>query len=289
MGLPQWGQNIVRAVIDSIPLPTGASSEGTQTSVLARLTSLLTLFTDVWDSVNHWLTVRIASGMVGTATTLQNAVSASGTGTALTVTGKNIVTFDVSGSFAATISFETIDAQGTWWPLGAGRVGEGTVATTGNNPGLYKASVAGLTQVRARVTWGSGTSVTVKATASYSDDPIRTLRALWPETLDHVNDSITNYPVGATPGRATADALIRTGAGVIYSINVNPTTATPTAGLLTIYDGVTEAGTILHSEWVFATGLAHPIPMNKAVSAGIYVGFDATLANVSVDVSHGPA
>lgn len=89
-----------------------------------------------------------------------------------------------------------------------------------------------------------------------------------------------------TSFRVTADTQIKAAPGFIHAINVNPTTATPTAGLLTIYDSLTETGTILHSEWVFSTSLTHTIILDVAFSTGLYVGFDATLANVSVDGSY---
>lgn len=86
--------------------------------------------------------------------------------------------------------------------------------------------------------------------------------------------------------RVTADGPVKSGAGFVHVVNINPTTASPTAGLLTIYDGNTESGTILHSEWVFATGIAHSIILDKEFATGLYVGYDATLANVSVDGSY---
>lgn len=89
-----------------------------------------------------------------------------------------------------------------------------------------------------------------------------------------------------TSFRVTADTQVKAGAGFIHAINVNPTTATPTAGLLTIYDSLTETGTILHSEWVFATSPGHSIILDVAFSTGLYIGYDATLANVSVDGSY---
>ena len=86
-----------------------------------------------------------------------------------------------------------------------------------------------------------------------------------------------------TPFRVTADGQVKAGAGFIHAISVNPTTATPTAGLLTIYDSLTETGTILHSEWVAATTPGHSILLDMTFATGLYVGYDATLANVSVD------
>lgn len=103
--------------------------------------------------------------------TLQNAVSASGNGTALTVTsgeegGYATCSFQVSGTFSATVDFEaTVD--GTNW-VGLETVSaadSGTVGTSTSSAGIYRATVLGLLQVRARVTWTSGTSVTVTALA----------------------------------------------------------------------------------------------------------------------------
>lgn len=86
--------------------------------------------------------------------------------------------------------------------------------------------------------------------------------------------------------RVIADGLVRTGGGKLHTITVNPTTASPTAGLLSVYDSVTEANKVLYSEWVFATTPGHTIILDCDIYAGIYVGYDATLANVSVTVTH---
>jgi hypothetical protein len=86
--------------------------------------------------------------------------------------------------------------------------------------------------------------------------------------------------------RVTADGLVRTGAGNLNTISIAPTTATPTAGLVTVYDNTAESGTIIYSEWVFATTVGHTIDLDCLVRTGIYVGYDATLANVSVTVTH---
>jgi len=85
--------------------------------------------------------------------------------------------------------------------------------------------------------------------------------------------------------RVTADGLVKTGIGKLHTICIAPTTATPTAGLLTVYDSTTETGTIIYSEWVFATTPGHSIDLDCEIYAGIYVGFDGTLANVSCTVT----
>lgn len=86
--------------------------------------------------------------------------------------------------------------------------------------------------------------------------------------------------------RITSEGLIRTGAGKLHTISIAPTTATPTAGLLTVYDNTAESGTAIYSEWVFATTPGHTITLDCDVKVGIYVGYDGTLANASCTVTH---
>lgn len=89
-----------------------------------------------------------------------------------------------------------------------------------------------------------------------------------------------------TLGRATADTQIKATAGFIHTVSIAPLTATPTAGLLTIYDSAAESGTVLYSEWIFATTPGHTVTLDLATTTGIYVGFDGSLANVQVTVSY---
>ena len=91
---------------------------------------------------------------------------------------------------------------------------------------------------------------------------------------------------GYSLARVTADGQVKASAGFIHSITIAPTTATPTAGLLTIYDSLTETGTVVYSEWVFATTPGHTVTLDVPTATGIFVGYDATLANVSVTVSY---
>lgn len=89
-----------------------------------------------------------------------------------------------------------------------------------------------------------------------------------------------------TYSRKTADGQVKAGQGFLHAIAIAPTTATPTAGLLTIYDSLTETGTIIYSEWVFATTVGHTLTINVPFSIGLFVGFDGTLTNASVTVSY---
>lgn len=87
-------------------------------------------------------------------------------------------------------------------------------------------------------------------------------------------------------GRVVADGQIKASGGFVHSVSIAPITATPTAGLLTIYNSLTETGTVLYSEWIFATTPGHTVILDVPAGTGIYVGFDATLANVQVSVSY---
>lgn len=86
--------------------------------------------------------------------------------------------------------------------------------------------------------------------------------------------------------RKTADGQVKSSAGFIHTVSIAPTTATPTAGLLSIYDNAAETGTVVFSEWVFATTPGHSVILDVFCDNGIYVGFDGTLANVSVTVAY---
>lgn len=86
--------------------------------------------------------------------------------------------------------------------------------------------------------------------------------------------------------RCTADTAVATGKRILHTISIAPTTGTPTAGLVTVYDNTAESGTAIYSEWVFATTPGHTITLDAICRTGIYVGYDATLANVSVTVTH---
>ena len=86
--------------------------------------------------------------------------------------------------------------------------------------------------------------------------------------------------------RHTTEGVARTGKGVCHTVSISPLKATPTAGLLTIYDSTTEAGTAIYSEWVFATTPGHTILLDCIVRNGIFVGFDGTLRDIAVTVTH---
>lgn len=102
----------------------------------------------------------------GVGETLQNAVSATGNGTPIDMRGVRFLTLDIAGTFTATVTFEgSIDGGVTWFGVGLAKVTDGTYALTATAVGNFVSPPAlpALTDFRARVTWTSGTSVTVKS------------------------------------------------------------------------------------------------------------------------------
>ena len=94
---------------------------------------------------------------------MQSAAVATGNGTALSVTssadgGFVLATIQIEGITTATITFEgTIDGT-NWVAIQFTNLNSGSDATTATADGLYRATVAGLSQVRARISaWTSGT------------------------------------------------------------------------------------------------------------------------------------
>lgn len=98
--------------------------------------------------------------------------------------------------------------------------------------------------------------------------------------------AIVEHKYDAT--RRTTEGLVVSGSNFCHTISISPLTATPTAGLLTIYDNTAESGTAIYSEWVFATAIGHTVIIDRSMQNGIYVGFDGTLANIAVTISHDP-
>lgn len=83
----------------------------------------------------------------------------------------------------------------------------------------------------------------------------------------------------------TADTAVTSLQGKLHTVSIAPATASVTAGLVTIYDNTAESGTVLYKEWVTTGVVGHTITLDCDFHAGIYVGFDATLANAAITVT----
>lgn len=85
--------------------------------------------------------------------------------------------------------------------------------------------------------------------------------------------------------RATADVQIKAGSGFLHTVTFSAT-GTVTAGLITIYDNTAESGTVIWSGTI-QTGLnPTTIQLDVSFAAGLYVGYDGTIANVATTVSY---
>lgn len=104
--------------------------------------------------------VSLTKGTVA-STTMQNAVSATGNGTSLDVQGKAVAVLQITGTFSATINFEASVDDTNWFNINATQLGADALITSATGTGLFRISCAGIKSIRARVTWTSGTSVTV--------------------------------------------------------------------------------------------------------------------------------
>jgi hypothetical protein len=101
--------------------------------------------------------------------TLQKAAGANGNGTTLPqLGGYTVITYQVSGTFSATINPEVSLDNANWTALSCVPVGGGAAVTTFTGTGSWRCNLGGGYQVvRARISgWASGT-VTVEAAASY--------------------------------------------------------------------------------------------------------------------------
>jgi len=101
----------------------------------------------------------ISSGQI----VLQNAVSATGNGNTFDVSRFANLSLQVLGTFTATVTFEGSNDGGTTWAAVPFINSSGTNASTASAAGIFTTYNVGYLLFRARVTWVSGTSVTVIA------------------------------------------------------------------------------------------------------------------------------
>lgn len=86
--------------------------------------------------------------------------------------------------------------------------------------------------------------------------------------------------------RKTADGQVKGSSGFVHTVTIAPT-GVVVAGVLTIYDSLSETGNVLLSVALPATTFAPvTLTLDAVAGIGIYVGFDATLANVQATVSY---
>ena len=111
---------------------------------------------------------QLSGSTVPVAVTMQNAAAANGNGASLTVTGLGTAVLTVSGTFSATVNFESSNDGGTsWFPHLATKMGDGAIANTTFTTGQYRLNVAGVDLVRARISgYVSGTVTVIGKTSA---------------------------------------------------------------------------------------------------------------------------
>ena len=149
-----------------------------------------------------------------TTTTMQSAVSATGNGTSLDVSGKSVAVLQVTGTFVATVDFEASVDDTNWSSINATKLGADQLMINTTSTGIYRLSVAGLKSVRARVTWTSGTSVTVTGYATFADSHAKLVATA---NTGHAYTITVTRPANQTPYSA-GDALGDTGGSAILAI-----------------------------------------------------------------------
>lgn len=158
------------------------------------------------------------AGNVTAATTLQNAAGANGNGSALDCTGYPTVIFRVSGMGVATVNFEIDDGSATWVPLLTTQLGANVIANSTAANGFYRATVAGMTQVRARISgWASG-AITVVAVASSAIAANKTTNAILYAKNAVAGDAALLTVTGAASTDTGANTL---GAGMLFYDTTN--------------------------------------------------------------------
>lgn len=146
-------------------------------------------------------------------TTMQNAATATGNGTLLTVTGYGTALVYVTGTFVATITFEGTADGTNFHAINATQVGASTIATTATTTGLYRLSVAGLTSIRARIsayTSGSVTATGRTTNAPYASKVINSAQSgTWtvqPGNTANTTAWLVKEQRPATPAQSTVAA-----------------------------------------------------------------------------------
>jgi hypothetical protein len=88
-----------------------------------------------------------------------------------------------------------------------------------------------------------------------------------------------------------ADALVKTGGGKIHTLTFTCNDAAPTAGSISVYDSITEAGTaaagtLIYSETFTTTVFrGYSVVLDCTFNNGLYVGFTTT-ADVNCTVTY---
>lgn len=86
--------------------------------------------------------------------------------------------------------------------------------------------------------------------------------------------------------RLAADGQVKAGAGFLHTLTFACADAAPTAGSITVYDSLTETGTVIYSETFDTTAFrGFSVVLDVSFSTGLYIGFTTT-ADVGCTASY---
>lgn len=191
--------------------------------------------------------------------TLQNAATATGNGAPIQLSDLGGVLIAISGTFTATVSFEARGPDGTYYSVLGTKLSDGTTGTSTTGTGLWFFQLPGAGLFRTPVTWTSGTSVTVVASACPAYSPITSailstgdLEIGAVEIKDGAADIRQTVLAASTASQATDKASVvalhptsplPAGSAIIGKVGVDQTTPGTTNGVSLAQIGATTVST----------------------------------------------
>jgi hypothetical protein len=179
---------------------------------------------------------------------LHTAATVSADGTTMDVAGAAVAALTLSGTWAGTVYFEAIDEAGTWQAINGTKLGGVTAASSATANGLYRFAVSGLTKLRARLTWSSG-SLSVVGRASSA-----------PIQFENAESGANTATEAKQDAAITQETAINTILGTVTASPVSNTIADRLKQLLTgivLNTGSNVIGAVTQSgNWALAAGSA---------------------------------
>ena len=192
--------------------------------------NLVGLITDA--SSNLFVNIAAGSVFLG-QTTASGSLAALNAAVTITQSGQSTVTFQLTGTWTAVVSFEASNDNANWTTILSYRAGDATISTTvtnSTNNDVYRVTTAGFGFVRARVSAYTSGTVVVTAFSSWNTSGVVLNAPL---------------PVGTNTIGALNQGLPGTIANSWYTRLSNGTTAASvsTSGDLGVNDGISSGGT----------------------------------------------
>lgn len=200
--------------------------------------------------------------------TFQSAAGSAIGGNVMNVEPYGTISVEVVISASATVTFEAASTS-TFYAMPCVNKSTGVTSMTTTTTGLFQCEVAGLSTFRTRIsTFGSGTITSIGRAAT------STAVGLFNQT-----DWLSS-------GDKLADALVKTGAGVVHTLTC-ASDAAATAGQLAVRDGTSAGGGTLiqQLEFVAAYYPASTQILDQPFVTGLFLDYTTT-GDVHCSVSY---